>query len=68
MLYAFYGADGIAQTLDFTWDRVTGLNGEKLHLTINVSASSFLGGAHAFYIKAQIGNRYQLWPGLVVEQ
>jgi hypothetical protein len=68
MLFTFYGADGIAQTLTFAWDRTQGLNGEKLHLTINVTGSSCLGGAHAFLIKAQIGTRYQLWPGLVVEQ
>lgn len=68
LLYENYGKSGLTNTMNFTWDRVTGLNGEKLHLTINVIASSFLGGAHAFVIKAQVGSRYQLWPGLVVEQ
>jgi hypothetical protein len=68
LLYANYGAAGLANTLNLSWDRTSGLNGEKLHLTINVIASSFLGGAHAVLIKAQIGSRYQLWPGLIVEQ
>ncbi|MEO7111238.1 MAG: hypothetical protein ABI183_12440 [Polyangiaceae bacterium] len=68
LLYENYGKAGLANTMNLTWDRVSGLNGEKLHLTINVLSSSFLGGAHAFVIKAQIGSRYQLWPGLVVEQ
>jgi hypothetical protein len=68
LLYENYGSAGLANTMNFAWDRVTGLNGEKLHLTITVTESSFLGGAHAFVIKAQVGSRYQLWPGLVVEQ
>jgi hypothetical protein len=44
------------------------VNGEKLHLTVTVTASSFLGGAHAFSIAATNGNHQQVWPGLVVEQ
>ena len=68
LLSSSYGSYGFAKTLDFAWDRTQGLNGEKLHLTVTVTASSFLGGAHAFTITATNGNRRQVWPGLVVEE
>jgi hypothetical protein len=68
LLNTTYGSYGFAKTLDFAWDRTEGVNGEKLHLTVTVTASSFLGGAHAFMITASNGNRRQVWPGLVVEQ
>jgi len=68
LLNASYGSYGFAKTLEFAWDRTEGFNGEKLHLTVTVTASSILGGAHAFTITASNGNRKQVWPGLVVEQ
>jgi hypothetical protein len=68
LLSTSYGAYGVAKTLDFAWDRTQGVNGEKLHLTVTVTSSSILGGAHAFTITASNGNRRQVWPGLVVEE
>jgi hypothetical protein len=68
LLNSLYGSYGFAKSLDFAWDRTSGVNGEKLHLTVTVTASSFLGGAHAFSIAATNGNHQQVWPGLVVEQ
>ena len=68
LLNKSYGSYGFAKTLDLAWDRTEGVNGEKLHLTVTVTANSFLGGAHAFSITASNGNRKQVWPGLVVEQ
>lgn len=68
LLFTSYGSYGFAKTLDLAWDRTEGVNGEKLHLTVTVTASSFLGGAHAFMITASNGNRRQVWPGLVVEK
>jgi hypothetical protein len=68
LLSTTYGSYGFAKTLEFAWDRTEGVNGEKLHLTVTVTASSFLGGAHAFMITASNGNRRQVWPGLVVEK
>lgn len=68
LLNAYYGSSGLAKTLDFAWDRTEGVNGEKLHLTVTVTTSSFLGGAHAFVITASRGSRRQVWPGLVVEK
>lgn len=68
VLFKVYGQYGLAKTLDFSWDRTQGLNGEKLHLTIKVTASSILGGGHAFMITASSGSRQFVWPGLVVEK
>jgi hypothetical protein len=69
LLYTYYGSTGLfKKTLSFVWDRTTGVNGEKLHLTVTVTDSSFLGGGHAFMITAVHGDRYQVWPGLIVEQ
>jgi hypothetical protein len=62
-----YGAYGLTNTLSFAWDRTQGTNGEKLHLTITVTASSILGGAHAFEITSTLGSRSYVWPGVVVE-
>jgi hypothetical protein len=60
---------GGGATLDFSWDRKTGLNGEKLHLTITVKgASSFVPGAHPFTITSTLGAKRATWPGLVVEK
>jgi hypothetical protein len=67
VLSTYYGSYGIAQTLSFAWDRTSGQNGEKLHLTITVTGPSIVGGAHSFMITSQIGTRQMIWPGLVVE-
>jgi hypothetical protein len=64
-----YASYGLTKTLTFQWDRTQGINGEKLHLTITVTGSTFffLGGAHAFVITSMLGNRHYEWPGTVVE-
>jgi hypothetical protein len=65
--------DAIAQftggkpTLSFNWDRTSGLNGEKLHLTLAVLGSSPFGKAHPFVITARKGTRVQEWPSLASE-
>jgi len=68
VMATYYGSYGIKPTLSFAWDRTSGQNGEKLHLTITVTGPSLFGGAHAFEITSQLGSRQAVWPGLVVEQ
>jgi len=68
VLSTYYGSYGLKQSLDFSWDRASGQNGEKLHLTISVTGPSPVGGAHAFMIVSRLGTRRAVWPGLVVEQ
>jgi hypothetical protein len=59
---------GQPATLGFQWDRTSGVNGDKLHLTISVTkANSSSGGAHMFAIESTLGQTQQLWPGFVVE-
>jgi hypothetical protein len=67
VMSTYYGAYGLTPTMTFDWDRTSGVNGEKLHLTITVTAPSPVGDAHAFMIKSQLGPRITEWPGLVVE-
>ncbi len=55
---------GAKPTLDFTWDKTSGLNGEKLHLTITVLGKSQYGAA-AFILDSVQGPRTSLWVGLV---
>jgi hypothetical protein len=63
-----FGSFGLPKTLSFQWDRTQGTNGDKLHLTITVTAATpLLGGAHAFVIHSTLGSRTHSWPGLVVE-
>jgi hypothetical protein len=62
-----FGRYGVAKSLSFAWDRTQGTNGEKLHLTITVTAASILGGAHAFVVTSTLGDRTYEWPGMVVE-
>ena len=60
---------GGGKTLDLSWDRTQGVNGEKLHLTVKVTGSSaIVPGAHAFVITSRLGSRKVTWPGLVVEK
>ncbi len=68
VLSTYYGTFGIKPTLSFAWDRTSGQNGEKLHLTVTVTGPSLVGGAHSFMITSQLGDRTAVWPGLVVEQ
>ncbi|HEY1957272.1 MAG TPA: hypothetical protein VGH28_16750 [Polyangiaceae bacterium] len=68
VLSTYYGSYGLPETLGFAWDRTSGQNGEKLHLTITVTKPSVLGGAHAFMIVSKLAGRTSVWPGLVVEQ
>ena len=66
-LYARFGGYGIPNTLSFQWDRMQGVNGEKLHLTITVTQTSIVGNGHEFVITSTQGSRTASWPGLVVE-
>ena len=67
VLSTYYGNYGLKPTMTFDWDRTSGQNGEKLHLTITVTGGSPIAGAHAFMITSQLGARVTVWPGLVVE-
>jgi hypothetical protein len=68
VLSTYYGNYGLQPSMTFAWDRTQGQNGEKLHLTITVTAASVIGGGHAFMITSSKGGRQAVWPGLVVEQ
>jgi hypothetical protein len=50
--------------LSFSWDRTTGQNGEKLHLTINADQKTQYGAA-GFIIKSKLNGRTTSWFGLV---
>jgi hypothetical protein len=67
VLYKYYGSYGIPNSLAFSWDRSTGVNGEKLHLTITVTQASLIGNGHAFMITSSLNGRVSVWPGLIVE-
>ncbi len=67
VLAKYYGSYGITSSLDFAWDRTTGVNGEKLHLTITVKSASIIGNGHAFMITSTKGTRDTVWPGMIVE-
>lgn len=67
VLYAYYGSYGIPSSLSFQWDRTSGVNGEKLHLTITVTSASIIGNGHAFMITSTLGTRVTVWPGMIVE-
>jgi hypothetical protein len=64
VLHAFYG---LGSSMKFSWDRAKGVNGEKLHLTITVTARSIIGNGHAFMITSTLGTRTSVWAGAVVE-
>ena len=50
--------------LDFKWDRTSGVNGEKLHLTITaLKASQYK--ASSFVVVSQMGTQKAYWVGLV---
>jgi hypothetical protein len=53
-----------AGSISFAWDRTTGQNGEKLHLTITAVKKSQY-GASGFTIKSKLNGRTTSWFGLV---
>ena len=53
-----------AGAITFDWDRTTGQNGEKLHLTINAVQKTQYGAA-GFIIKSKLNGRTTSWFGLV---
>jgi hypothetical protein len=68
MAHDAYADLGDKKTLSFTWDRTSGVNGEKLHLTIQVHGSSqYFPGTHAFTIYSTLGGAIHAWTGLVTE-
>jgi hypothetical protein len=55
-------------TLEFKFDRTSGVNGEKLHLTITTkTAATLVTGAHPFLLEAKLGTHVNTWPALVTE-
>jgi hypothetical protein len=55
---------GGPSSLDFAWDRTTGVNGEKLHLTVTLNSKPQQGAA-GFFIVSKLGNQEHMWLGLV---
>jgi hypothetical protein len=53
-----------AGSITFAWDRTSGQNGEKLHLTINAVKKTQYGAA-GFTIKSKLNGRSTTWFGLV---
>jgi len=45
----------------------SGVNGEKLHLTITVTTASLVGNGHAFMITSTLNGRVAVWPGMVTD-
>ncbi len=68
VLSKYYGSYGIPASLSFAWDRTSGVNGEKLHLTITVTQASIVGNGHAFMITSTLGTRVAVWPGMIVDK
>ncbi len=52
------------KTMDFAWDRTSGVNGEILHLTITSLSASLL-GVSAFQIVSTKGLQKMSWTGVV---
>jgi hypothetical protein len=67
VLSTYYGSYGIPASLSFAWDRTSGVNGEKLHLTITVTQASIVGNGHAFMITSTLNGRVAVWPGMIVD-
>ena len=55
---------GQSPELGFAWDRTSGRNGEKLHLTITVKKASQY-GAEAFLLQSKMGLTTNFWIGVV---
>ncbi|MEO7096403.1 MAG: hypothetical protein ABI175_24300 [Polyangiales bacterium] len=58
---------GGAASMTFAWDRTSGVNGEKLHLTVTVTGTSPFGKAHPILLASTLGKITQTWPFLVSE-
>ncbi len=50
--------------VNFSWDKTTGMNGDKLHLTVTPMAQSLLGG-EPFFIVSTNGIQQHVWVGFV---
>ncbi len=55
---------GQAKSLDLSLDRTTGQNGEKVHLTITVVATTLFSAA-AYQINSKLGTKETQWIGVV---
>jgi hypothetical protein len=55
---------GGPSTLDLSLDQTSGQNGQKLHLTINVTQSNQY-GVEIFYVTSTLGQQQNLWFGIV---
>jgi hypothetical protein len=66
VLSTYYGSYGITPSMSFAWDRTSGVNGEKLHLTITVTTAG-IGNGHAFMITSTLNGRVAVWPGMVTD-
>ena len=59
---------GQPPTLSFKWDQTKGQNGDKLHLTVTVTAAqAAFSGGHPFIITSTLGSRKAEWAGFIVE-
>ena len=56
-----------APSMSFAWDRTSGVNGEKLHLSVTVTGGSPFGKAHPIILASTLGRVTQTWPFLVSE-
>lgn len=54
-------APGSPPNATFAFDRTTGQNGEKLHLTVTATAA----GTTAFIVTSTLGTRHTFWAGFV---
>jgi len=58
----------LPSTLSFKWDKTQGQNGDKLHLTVTVTAAeTAFSGGHPFIITSSLGSRVTEWAGFIVE-
>jgi hypothetical protein len=57
--------NGGVQNLTFSFDRTSGVNGDKLNLTIHVVSQNSSFGAEVFLLKSTYGTQRSLWFGLV---
>jgi hypothetical protein len=65
---ALAGQFGVPQTLSFKWDKTKGQNGDKLNLTVTVTAAdNAFSGGHPFIITSTLGSLKNQWAGFVVE-
>jgi hypothetical protein len=54
---------GGASNLEFSWDRKTGVNGEKLHLTVTMKSKPQQGAA-GFFVISKLNGQEHYWLGL----